>query len=80
MPPKVPNVCDKCSGPLYQRSDDKAETIKQRLTVYRNEVRELIKYYQQSGTLQRVSADEEASVVLEKIVHLAQQCNDSLKV
>lgn len=80
MPPKVLNVCDKCGGALYQRSDDNAETIKKRLSVYKNEVRDLVRYYHQGGKLQRVSADDEASVVVEKIVRLAQACNDSLKV
>ena len=34
LKPKVEGVCDKCGGPLYQRSDDNPEVIKQRLQVY----------------------------------------------
>jgi adenylate kinase len=80
MPPKVAGVCDSCSGSLYQRSDDNAETITKRLTVYKNEVRELVMHYQQGGKLQRVGADEDAPVVLEKILQLAQKQNGSVKV
>ena len=32
--PKVENICDKCSGELYQRDDDKEDTVKNRLKVY----------------------------------------------
>jgi adenylate kinase len=80
MPPKVANICDKCHGALYQRSDDNSETIKQRLTVYKNEVRELAKYYHQSGKLERVVADEDAGVVLDKILQLARRFDGSSKV
>ena len=33
-PPKTPGKCDKCGGELYQRSDDKEETVKERLNVF----------------------------------------------
>ena len=33
-PPKAADACDVCSGPLYQRSDDNEETIKNRMSVY----------------------------------------------
>lgn len=73
MPPKVDGVCDACGGELYQRADDKEETIRQRLVVYRNEVAALLKYYRDANILHRLSADEDANVVLEKIVALAQK-------
>jgi len=71
MPPKVDMVCDNCGGRLYQRTDDKEETIKTRLEVYKKEVSGLIKYYEVKGKLERLDADEEADIVLNKIVHLA---------
>ena len=43
MPPKVKGICDKCGGTLFQRTDDKEETIKKRLEVYKNEVFSLFK-------------------------------------
>jgi len=71
MPPKIDMLCDKCGGNLYQRTDDKEETIKTRLEVYKKEVFSLIQYYEASRKLHRISADEEADIVLNKIVHLA---------
>lgn len=71
MPPKKEGICDRCGGHLYQRSDDKVETIKRRLEVYRKESADLIDYYKKQGKLQRLDADSEASIVLDQIVALA---------
>jgi adenylate kinase len=80
MPPKVLMVCDHCKGELYQRTDDKEDTIKNRLSVYKKEVRSLIEHYQKTNKLERVLADDDAPVVLEKIIALVHQKNDSVKV
>jgi adenylate kinase len=45
LKPKVEGVCDKCGGPLYQRSDDNPEVIKKRLEVYREQTSPLLEYY-----------------------------------
>ena len=55
IPPKIDGVCDKCGGELYQRPDDKLETVKNRLKVYEDQTRPLIEYYMKSGTLKKVS-------------------------
>lgn len=52
--PKKDGVCDKCSGELYQRDDDKEETIKKRLDVYEAQTAPLIDYYSGKGILKRV--------------------------
>jgi adenylate kinase len=70
MPPKKDLACDNCGGKLYQRTDDQEETIKKRLEVYRGEVSELINYYEAGKKLHRLSADEEASIVLNKMIDL----------
>lgn len=70
MPPKKQGICDYCAGKLYQRSDDKEETIKARLEVYQKESAPLIQYYQKKEKLSRVLADEEADIVLEKMIRL----------
>ncbi len=80
MPPKVALVCDTCKGKLYQRSDDNEETIKNRLSVYRKEVKDLSLYYQKIHKLEHVSADEDPPIVLEKVISLAKQRNDTVKV
>lgn len=43
--PKVEGVCDKCGGPLYQRSDDTAEVIKERIQVYERQTQPLLAYF-----------------------------------
>lgn len=80
MPPHVSGICDICGGKLYQRSDDKEETVKKRLEVYKNEVASLIEYYKSKQKLHQILSDDDASIVLEKIIKLSQNCDDSLKV
>jgi adenylate kinase len=71
MPPKKDGICDKCGSVLYQRSDDKPETIKKRLEVYRKESVELIDYYKDQGKFKRLDADSEANILLDQIAALA---------
>ncbi len=80
MPPKQKGICDHCGSELYQRDDDKVETIKKRLAVYRQEVSALLQYYKQQGLLVSLSADGDAGIVLNKIIALAKSCDDSVKV
>lgn len=53
-PPKSDNVCDSCSGELYQRSDDNETTIRERLSVYNDQTAPLINFYEKKGLLRRV--------------------------
>lgn len=53
-PPKKEGACDKCSGELYQRDDDKEETIRRRLDVYEAQTAPLIDYYGKKGILHAV--------------------------
>jgi len=50
-PPKVPGMCDEDGSELYQRDDDKAETVANRIRVYLDKTAPLIEYYQQRGLL-----------------------------
>ena len=50
-PPKKAGICDRCSGDLVQRSDDKPETIEARLKVYDEQTAPLISYYRQRHLL-----------------------------
>ncbi|MFH0791270.1 MAG: adenylate kinase [Candidatus Omnitrophota bacterium] len=80
MPPKVDMICDYCANKLYQRSDDQEETIKKRLEVYKKESASLIQYYELKQKLERIAADEDAGLVLDKIIQIAENRDDSLKV
>jgi adenylate kinase len=45
LKPKVEGICDKCGGQLYQRSDDTAEVIKERIRVYEKQTQPVLQYY-----------------------------------
>ena len=45
LKPKVENVCDKCGGSLYQRPDDTAKVIKDRIEVYERQTQPLLQYF-----------------------------------
>jgi adenylate kinase len=53
-PPKQPGLCDLDGSELYQREDDKAETVTRRIRVYLEQTQPLIDYYQQRGLLVEV--------------------------
>ena len=55
--PKKEGICDFCNGELYQRDDDKEETVLKRLKVYEDQTRELIDYYKDKKLLSTVSGD-----------------------
>jgi len=57
-PPPEENVC-KCGGELYQRDDDKPDTIKNRLYVYYKETSPLIGYYFAQKLLTRISGQQD---------------------
>jgi len=59
-PPRVRGRCDRCGGELYQRPDDKVETVRERLKVYFRETAPLIDYYTRAGKL--VTVDGEGSI------------------
>jgi adenylate kinase len=47
LKPKVDMICDKCGGPLYQRSDDTPEVIKKRLHVYEEQTRPILQLFRE---------------------------------
>ena len=57
-PPKKDGICDSCGAELYQRDDDKEETIRNRLKVYRENTFPLIDYYEKKGKLVTIKGDE----------------------
>ena len=55
-PPQVQGICDIDGGELFQRDDDKAETIANRLDVYEEQTAPLIAYYAGRGVLVGIDA------------------------
>lgn len=56
-PPRVEGRCDRCGGPLLQREDDRPETVRRRLEVYRRQTQPLVRFYQERSLLRLVGAD-----------------------
>ncbi|RTZ91118.1 MAG: adenylate kinase [Deltaproteobacteria bacterium] len=56
-PPKEDGICDKCGGKLIQRDDDKEETIRARLKVYRQQTEPLIKYYEEKQLIRNIPGE-----------------------
>ena len=67
-PPKVAGKCDRCGGELYQRADDNAETIKNRLEVYSAQTAPLIDYYARAGKLLEVNGEGSVAEVSQRVV------------
>lgn len=53
-PPKSAGTCNRCGGELFQRDDDRAETISNRLRVYDNQTAPLVSYYRERGLLKSI--------------------------
>ena len=68
-PPAVEGICDACGGQLYQRDDDKPETVRARLGVFHLQTAPLIDYYREAGLLTEVDGsagiDEVSAALLE---------------
>jgi adenylate kinase len=57
-PPKRPGVCDVDGSELFQREDDKAETVKRRIQVYFTQTAPLITYFQERGLLSEIDGTQ----------------------
>ena len=71
-PPQEQGVCGTCGGELYQRDDDKPETVRARLKVYHQQTSPLIDFYRQFGLLTEVDGSgdiENVSSALSAAAH-----------
>jgi adenylate kinase len=55
-PPSRKDRCDDCDGELFQRDDDREETIRHRIDVYAQQTQPLIAFYADEGTLLGIDA------------------------
>ena len=66
-------VCPRCEGEMYQRDDDKPETINKRLDTYQNQTQPLIDYYKSHGILKAVDGNravDEVYVDVKKVLNV----------
>ncbi|NWF35205.1 adenylate kinase [Mariprofundus sp. KV] len=62
-PPQKSGYCDRCSGELYQRDDDREDVIAHRLEVYQEQTEPLLGYYQGREGFSRIDASGEMDLV-----------------
>lgn len=70
-PPKQEGYCDDCDGvALITREDDREETVRERLNVYRSQTEPLIHYYRDRYVLQSIDGEQDPETVFKDIVAL----------
>jgi adenylate kinase len=66
-PPRAVGVCDACGTALIQRSDDREETVRERLRVYHENTEGLASYYEKQRLLRRVAGIGAIDQIYEKV-------------
>jgi len=67
-PPKKEGMCDSCGGELYQRDDDKEETVRHRLDVYSRQTAPLVNYYERKGLIVHIDGAQDKDLVTNRIL------------
>lgn len=73
IPPKKKGSCDKCSGKLFQRDDDKKETVQKRLQVYEEKTKPLLDHYDALNKLVRIDGEKPIPAILSDISFVLEQ-------
>ena len=66
-PPKTQGICDDDGSKLYQRDDDKVDTVTNRIQVYLNQTAPLIDYYKQQGVLLVINGNQSIEKVTNEL-------------
>lgn len=69
-PPVTEGLCDIDGSELYQRDDDKPETVKHRIQVYLKQTSPLIEYYRKAGVLSEVRGDQDIEKVTQDLLDI----------
>lgn len=69
-PPQQDGVCDECGGELFQRQDDNAETIENRLKVYEDQTAPLVGFYEKQGKLHSIDGTGDIEAITTKVGQL----------
>ena len=65
-PPKTPEVCDHCNGKLYQREDDRPESIRVRMEAYERSTAPLADFYRCRNLLVSIPAEGSAEEIFQR--------------
>jgi len=71
-PPRVEGICDHCGAKLYQREDDRPESIRVRMEAYEKSTVPLAEFYRTRGLLRSISAEGEPKEILERTLEALQ--------
>ncbi len=66
-PPKVEGICDLDGSKLYQREDDKRETVENRLAVNLKQTKPLLDFYKETGKLHDINGEQDIDVVFTEV-------------
>ena len=69
-PPAKDDVCDRCGGELYQRADDNAETVQNRLEVNQKQTKPLLDFYEGKGYLRNINGQQDIRRVFDDLDQL----------
>ena len=67
-PPKQAGICDYDGSELYQRDDDKVETVQNRIRVYIEQTLPLIEYYRSAGRLIEINGEQDIEIVTNELM------------
>ena len=70
LPPKVEGKCDKCGGELFQRDDDKEESIMHKMEVYHEQTEPLINFYREKGQITDIDGAIQTNDLLKEFKNL----------
>lgn len=74
-PSKIEGICNVCGSKLYTRADDNEETVRNRLTVYEEQTKPLVKYYEMQHKVVHINSNQKIDKVVSDIVAaLEEQC------
>jgi adenylate kinase len=69
-PPLIEGQCDRCQGELYQRPDDAAAVVQERLRVYNAQTKPLINHYTAKGVLNTIDGEASADTVYQQLIKI----------
>lgn len=72
-PPQVEGRCDRCSGKLSQRADDRPEVVQRRIQVQHEQLAHLLGYYSKQGKLVEINGEQSIDLVSEEMVKALSQ-------
>jgi adenylate kinase len=76
-PPKKVGICDVCGSKLIQRSDDREETVRERLRLYHAHTKGLVAHYRAQGLLHEIAGVGGIEEIYQRVLHVLNQAKPS---